>query len=87
MSRGMFSGFILAWTASPKKSPHANKKADPCKAILLAFALFALEKRGKGQRVDCGFRIRIVDFKKAGRGDTSRGRGETARRRHCGLRN
>jgi hypothetical protein len=34
----MFPGFIVVSTTSPKKSPHANKKAYPCKAILLAFA-------------------------------------------------
>ena len=67
MSRGMFSGFILVWTTSPKKSPHANKKVEPCKAILLVFAWFKLERRGgrggdqrtegSGQRKDCGLRI------------------------------
>ena len=47
MSRGMFSGFVLVWSTSPKKSPHANKKADPCKAILLALVCFELERREK----------------------------------------
>jgi hypothetical protein len=36
----MFLGSIVDWPRCPKKSPHANKKAEPCKAILLVLAQY-----------------------------------------------